>query len=280
MMTSSENHSAQQPRESRLPDADGGSKAAPTKSIADGIERGLAARASGPHRKDALTEPLLKTVLLTIGDGSQGTEDAALGKPSLRDARDSALLGVGFASGMRTVNYETAVWGHATVYSDRVDLSLESPKTGSAADRHVIPLPITNGVTSPGAALLRWCERVAWEVGGSPLEIAREMPLFPAIQPAGNAFKQPVRAVSGEDVDEVVRRRARDAGLSGDFDSQSLRYGLVSTLLPRGITLANIARLLDWKLISMVQRYDRTYAVPLEVMRALWPDHSDTDPEG
>jgi len=280
MMTSSENHSAQQPRESRLPDADGGSKAAPTKSIADGIERGLAARASGPHRKDALTEPLLKTALLTIGDRSHGAEDVASGEPSLRDVRDSALLGVGFATGMRAANYGTARWGQAAIHADRVDLSLESPKTGSTADRHVIPLPITNDVTSPGAALLRWCERVASEIGGSPLEIAREMPLFPAIQPAGNAFKQPVRAVSREDVDEVVRRRARDAGLSGDFDSRSLRSGLVATLFAKGIALANIARLLDWKSTSMVQRYDRTYAVLLEVMRALWPDHSDTDPKG
>ena len=198
-------------------------------------------------------------------------------RPSLLDVRDKAQLTVGFATGMRGSNHEIACWKHATIHPDRVDLDLAWSKTDRKADGHAVPLPITDDVTSPGAALLAWRDRVASEIGGDPLEIARDMPLFPAIQSAGSTFKQPLRAVSCDDVSWIVKRRAHDAGLKGDFGSHSLRSGLVTTLIAKGVDHAHIAQIVDWKSTAMVQRYDRTYAVLMKVMRALWPGRGQAE---
>ena len=76
-----------------------------------------------------------------------------------------------------------------------------------------------------------------------------------------------VDAQTGQVVDLVVKRRARAAGLHGDYGAHSLRSGLVTTLRKRNVRDRHIKAITGHKTDKMLDHYDKS---PLDdAMRAV-----------
>ncbi len=65
-------------------------------------------------------------------------------------------------------------------------------------------------------------------------------------------------ALSPASVGEIVQRRARLAGLKGDFGGHSLRSGFVTEASRRGVALPAIMQLTEHRSVSSVAGYFQT----------------------
>ena len=185
-------------------------------------------RGERPAKKTAITKAELEAMLATCDD-------------SLEGIRDRALLCFGFVSGGRPRSEIAAAdlrdlrrtGPSAFVYR------LEHSKTQQAGP--------TKGSTPDKPVLDRAAEALAaWLTASGITEGALFRRLWkrrigPALSPAA--------------VGKIVQRRARLAGLSGDFGGHSLRSGFVTEAGKQNIPLAAVMAMTEHRAVSSVVGY-------------------------
>jgi integrase len=193
--------------------------------------RAAVKRGERPHKKTAITLAELEAMLATCDDTLEG-------------ARDRALLCFGFASGGRRRSEIAA--------ADLRDLRrigpqgyiyrLEHSKTQQAG--------VTASSTPDKPILDRAAQALeAWLAAAGITEGAMFRRLWkhrvgPPLSPAA--------------VGEIVQRRARLAGLEGDFGGHSLRSGFVTEASRQGVSLPAIMQLTEHRAVSSVIGYFHT----------------------
>lgn len=190
--------------------------------------RAAVKRGERPRKKTAITLAQLEAMLATCDD-------------SLEGIRDRALLCFGFASGGRRRSEIAA--------ADLRDLRrigeagyiyrLEHSKTQQAGVT-ATSTPDKPVLDRAALALQDWLEASGLTEGAIFRRLWKQR-VGPALSPAA--------------VGEIVQRRARLAGLEGDFGGHSLRSGFVTEASRQGVSLPAIMQLTEHRAVSSVIGY-------------------------
>lgn len=193
--------------------------------------RAAVKRGERPRKKTAITLTELEAMLATCDD-------------SLEGLRDRALLCFGFASGGRRRSEIAA--------ADLRDLRrlgdkgyiyrLEHSKTQQAGVT-ASSTPDKPVLDRAALALENWLEASGITEGAIFRRLWKQR-VGPALSPAA--------------VGEIVQRRARQAGLEGDFGGHSLRSGFVTEASRQGVSLPAIMQLTEHRAVSSVIGYFQT----------------------
>ena len=193
--------------------------------------RAAVKRGERPRKKTAITLPELERMLATCDE-------------SLVGLRDRALLCFAFASGGRRRSEVAA--------ADLRDLKrlgdkgyiyrLEHSKTQQAGVT-ANSTPDKPVLDRAALALEDWLEASGITEGAIFRRLWKDR-VGPALSPAA--------------VGEIVQRRARHAGLEGDFGGHSLRSGFVTEASRQGVSLPAIMQLTEHRAVSSVIGYFQT----------------------
>ena len=182
--------------------------------------QGLRRLSSGDGQKEA--RPLLEEDLATIFESIQGT--------TLADLRDRALLTVGFHLGRRRselVSLEVEDLSR-TPGKQGVRVILRRSKTDQEGRGESLWLPAIDAPYCPVLALEEWLLASGIRTGA----------IFRSVTRNGTTGGR----LSDRWVSEVVKRRAKEAGLEGEWSGHSLRAGFVTDRAIRGASPYEIAR--------------------------------------
>ena len=193
--------------------------------------RAAVKRGERPRKKTAITLIELEAMLVTCNDTLEGL-------------RDRALLCFAFASGGRRRSEVAA--------ADMRDLRrigpqgyiyrLEHSKTQQAGVT-ASSTPDKPVLDRAALALEDWLDAAGITEGAIFRRLWKQR-LGPALSPAA--------------VGEIVQRRARLAGLEGDFGGHSLRSGFITEASRQGISLPAIMQLTEHRAVSSVVGYFQT----------------------
>ena len=190
--------------------------------------RAAVKRGERPHKKTAITLAELEAMLATCDDTLEGT-------------RDRALLCFGFASGgrrrseiaaadirdLRRIGPQGYIYRLEHSKTQQAGVTASSTPDKPVLDRaaHALEAWLAAAAISEGAIFRRlWKHRIG-----------------PALSPAA--------------VGEIVQRRARLAGLEGDFGGHSLRSGFVTEASRQGVSLPAIMAMTEHRAVSSVMGY-------------------------
>jgi site-specific recombinase XerD len=164
----------------------------------------------------------------------------------LAGRRDRALLVVGFAGGFRRAEVAALEVADVEEHDDGLVVTLRRSKTDQEGAGRRLGLPYgSNPETCPVRTLRAWLEGSAIEAG----------PIFRPVTMHGRIGD---RAMSGRAVAEVVKRRARAAGLDPTrYSGHSLRAGLVTSAALAGASEIMIARQTGHRSMAVLRRYVR-----------------------
>jgi integrase len=215
----------------------------PTKSeLVKTVLRGIK-RAHGSRQEQAkpLTRDMLEIICSSMGR-------------TLHDIRDRALFLVGFASGMRRSELCSLQVEQVRLTDAGAELLLVRSKNDRDGKGRMIQLTRTGGSLCPVQALQDWLEYGAPESG----------PLFRPIDRWGRVLD---RALSGEAVGELLRRRLSAVGLDGNgFTGHSFRAGFVSAAVQQGEALWRIRSQTGHASDQSAYRYIRCALNPVNVL--------------
>ena len=199
------------------------------------VRRAYASRGVRATRKTALTKDPLAAMLATCTDGLIGVRDRAL------------LLFCWASGGRRRSEVSTAVMENLVRVNDRLYLyHLGHSKTdqlGAEQNNHA-EKPIADQAAD---ALTAWLAASKIITG----------PLFRRIRGAATVAEP----LSAEAVALIVKRRARLAGLAGDFGAHSLRSGFVTEAGRQNIPLGDTMAMTGHRSVQTVMRYFQTGAI-------------------
>jgi integrase len=185
-------------------------------------------RGERPHKKTAITKPELEAMLATCDD-------------SLEGLRDRAILYFGFASGgRRRSEIAVADWQDLRRLGDnefvyRLEHS-KSQQSGAGASA----TPDKPVLGRAGAALVAWLTAAKITEGALFRRLWGER-VGPALSPQAVA--------------SVVQRRAKLAGLTGDFGGHSLRSGFITEGGRQGIALPALMALTEHRSVAQAVGY-------------------------
>lgn len=190
--------------------------------------RAAVKRGERPTKKTAITRPELEAMLATC--------DA-----TLVGLRDRALLCFGFASGGRRRSEVAAadMRDLRKVGENSYIYRLEYSKTQQAGVR-ADSTPDKPILGRSGEALEAWLETAAIEEGAIFRRIRRGR-IGAALLPASVAA--------------IVKRRAKLAGLEGDFGAHSLRSGFVTEAGRQGVPLSAVMAMTEHRSVASVMGY-------------------------
>lgn len=190
--------------------------------------RAAVKRGERPRKKTAIAKAELEAMLATC-DGS------------LEGLRDRALLCFGFASGGRRRSEIAAanMQDLRAVGTDAYVYRLEHSKTQQAGVT-ATSTPDKPVLDRAGQAMTDWLETTGI-TEGAIFRRVRHSKLGAPLSPAA--------------VGEIVQRRARRAGLEGDFGGHSLRSGFVTEAGRQGIPLAAVMQMTEHRAVSSVIGY-------------------------
>ena len=185
-------------------------------------------RGERPHKKTAITRAELEALLATCDD-------------SLEGRRDAALLLFGFASGGRRRSEIAAadMRDLRKVGEDGYIYRLEYSKTQQAGVK-ADSTPDKPILGRSAEALSAWLEAAGISEGAIFRRIWRER-VGPALLPGSVAA--------------IVKRRARLAGLEGDFGAHSLRSGFVTEAGKQGVPLPAVMAMTEHRSVASVIGY-------------------------
>ncbi|CAD7735262.1 Tyrosine recombinase XerC [Xanthomonas hydrangeae] len=187
--------------------------------------RAAVKRGERPRKKTAITLPELEALLATCDD-------------SLEGIRDRALLCFGFASGGRRRS-EIAAADLRRIGEAGYIYRLEHSKTQQAGVT-ASSTPDKPVLDRAALALQDWLDAAGITEGAIFRRLWKRR-VGPALSPAA--------------VGEIVQRRARLAGLEGDFGGHSLRLGFVTEASRQGVALPAIMQLTEHRSASSVVGY-------------------------
>lgn len=198
------------------------------RTILSRAARAAVKRGERPRKKTAITLAELEAMLATCDD-------------SLEGLRDRALLCFGFASGgrrrseiaaadlrdLRRIGDQGYIYRLEHSKTQQAGVTASSTPDKPVLDRAALALEDwlkASGITEGAIFRRLWNQRVG-----------------PALSPAA--------------VGEIVQRRARLAGLEGDFGGHSLRSGFVTEASRQGVSLPAIMQLTEHRAVSSVMGY-------------------------
>ncbi|KGO99834.1 site-specific integrase [Novilysobacter defluvii] len=193
--------------------------------------RAAVKRGVRPRKKTAITLTELEAMLATCDD-------------SLEGLRDRALLCFAFASGGRRRSEVAAadLRDLRRIGAEGYIYRLEHSKTQQAGVT-AASTPDKPVLDRAALALEDWLE-AAGITEGAIFRRLWKTRVGPALSPAA--------------VGEIVQRRARLAGLDGDFGGHSLRSGFVTEASRQGVSLPAIMQLTEHRSVSSVIGYFQT----------------------
>jgi site-specific recombinase XerD len=237
-------------------------------------------RQSAPLLLDGLRKAILATEVTSFPGGVHGT-------------RDVAVLLLGFAGAFRRSELSALTVGDVTLHEeDGLHVRVRSSKTDQDGRGAVKGLPYgANSVTCSPCAFRRWYQVMTAAQKGRPevmrvlrgqnlavhvcrdvfpLTLPRVTPLFPVLSKGGFVKAKGTDTasfdpMSGSAIAHVIKRRARDAGLSAEgLSGHSLRAGFVTQAIRAGASHHQIMRQTFHKDPATVEIYVRENAPLVE----------------
>jgi integrase len=215
------------------------------RNVLSGIARTFGA---AQKKKDALTLDRLRAVLFELDD-------------SLQDARDRALILLGFAGAFRrselaALDVEDLRWETRGIVA-----TLRRSKTDQKGKGREIGIPAladgrpTIDELCPVRALRAWLE--ASGIANGPLFRTFGLPR------GREAQALTPQRIDARDVARVLQRAAARAGIAGDFAAHSLRAGFITAAAAAHVSEIDIARVSGHKSADILRGYVR-HATVLE----------------
>jgi integrase len=164
-------------------------------------------------------------------------------EPGLADARDRALLLLGFAGALRRSELVALDITDVTEDNDGLRLVIRRSKTDQDGEGVLVGLPYgSHPATCPVRAWRAWLTRSGLTEG----------PAFRAVDRHGRLG--PGR-LSDRAVADMIKRRAAAAGLSGRFGGHSLRAGFATESYARGVPELAVMRHGRWRSAAVMRGY-------------------------
>jgi integrase len=178
--------------------------------------------------------------------------------------RDRALFTVLWVSACRGANAEIALWGDIAGVPrviDELRFNVRWSKTDQEGEGRDVTLLFTGRVTSPADALSEWRGRVALALGGDPVVVAPDAPMFTSLNSLHRASigQDPtcLHPLCTTEVSRIVKSRTGRAKLAGDFSAHSLRAGLMTSAVDAEIHHLVICKMAGAADPRTVERYNR-----------------------
>jgi integrase len=185
------------------------------------VRRGVAVR-----KKTAVTMEPLQALLATCTDGVRGVRDRALLLLAWSGGgrRRSEVVGL-TVTDVRQLDADTWVYALGATKTDTSGLRREKPLKGEAA--HALAAWLTAAPASSG-------------------------PLFRRLHRGGHVG---TTALTGDHVARIVQRRAKLAGLDGDWAAHSLRSGFVTEAGRQSVPLGEVMAMSEHRGVATVMGY-------------------------
>lgn len=169
---------------------------------------------------------------------------------SSTDARDLALILLGYSAALRRSDLAGLDIDDLTLEADGLALRLRRSKTDQDQRGAVVGVAAEDDGSCPAAE--------AWTLWRDHLARAG-VTRGPAFRPihrshAGTETIRPVR-LSGAAINNMVKRRAAQAGLEGEWGSHSLRRGLATQAIANGKTETEVMRHGRWRSLATMRSY-------------------------
>ena len=196
------------------------------KTLVAKARRAQARRGVHVRKKTALVAEPLHAVLATCADGLRGLRDRALLLIGWSGGgrRRSEVVGLQ-VSDLRRIDATTWVYALGPTKTDASGVRREKPLRGEAV-----------------AALEAWLTAAKLTDG----------PLFRRLHRNGRIGS---RAITGDHVARMLKRRARLAGLPGDWAGHSLRSGFVTEAGRQGVPLGEVMAMTEHRSVGTVMGY-------------------------
>jgi len=178
------------------------------------------------RKKSAIVLEPLQALLATCNDGVRGIRDRALLLLAWSGGgrRRSEVVGLQL-SDVRQLDVDTWLYALGATKTDTGGVRRERPLRGPAAQ-----------------ALSAWLAAAPADSG----------PLFRRLYKGG---KVGTRALSADQVARIVQRRAKLAGLEGDWAAHSLRSGFVTEAGRQGVPLGEVMAMTEHRSVATVMGY-------------------------
>lgn len=184
------------------------------------------------RKKTAVVLEPLQALLATCTDGVRGVRDRALLLLAWSGGgrRRSEVVGLS-VSDVRPLDADTWIYTLGATKTDTSGLRREKPLRGPAAQ-----------------ALSAWLEAAPATSG----------PLFRRLYKGGKISRN---GLSGDQVARIVQRRAKLAGLEGDWAAHSLRSGFVTEAGRQGVPMGEVMAMTEHRSVGTVMGYFQSGAL-------------------
>jgi integrase len=197
----------------------------------DGIRRGRAPRGGNRQRvAPAITPTELGAMLRAL-------------PPTLAGLRTRALLLLGFAGAFRESELVAITIADLTWGPQGVLVAVNHSKTDQGGEGRVVAVPFAVDGACPVAAIRNWVAAAGLSSG----------PLLRSV----NRHGQIGTALTSNAVDGIMQATSQAANLTRRLTGHSLRAGLVTTALAKGVPMADIMRQTGHKSVASLLRYRR-----------------------
>jgi integrase len=178
------------------------------------------------RKKTAVVLEPLQALLATCTDGVRGVRDRALLLLAWSGGgrRRSEVVGL-TVNDVRPLDADTWIYTLGATKTDTSGVSREKPLRGPAAK-----------------ALTAWLEAAP----------AKSGPLFRRLYKGGKVSRN---GLSGDQVARIVQRRAKLAGLEGDWAAHSLRSGFVTEAGRQGVPMGEVMAMTEHRSVGTVMGY-------------------------
>ena len=200
------------------------------------------------RKKTAIVLEPLQALLATCNDGVRGIRDRALLLLAWSGGgrRRSEVVGLQ-VSDVRRLDADTWLYDLGATKTDTGGVRREKPLRGPAA-----------------AALAAWLAAAPATAG----------PLFRRLYKGGKVGTQ---GLSADQVARIVQRRAKLAGLDGDWAAHSLRSGFVTEAGRQGVPLGEVMAMTEHRSVNTVMGYFQAGSLLGSRVSALMPATTEND---
>jgi integrase len=219
------------------------------KTLLSKARKAQARRGVAVRKKTAAVAEPLRAMLATCTDGLRGVRDRALLLLAWSGGgrRRSEVVGLQI-NDVRRLDAGTWVYALGTTKTNTSGVRREKPLRGEAA-----------------AALEAWMHAAPRTDG----------PLFPRLFRGGRVG---ITALTADQVARIVQRRARLAGLSGDWAGHSLRSGFVTEAGRQGVPLGEVMAMSEHRSVPTVMGYFQAGALLTSRATDLFPKDPSPTP--
>jgi site-specific recombinase XerD len=188
-------------------------------------------------------------------------------KPTLLQLRNRAMLLTGWYAALRRSNVtERLSWSDLAIEGGEWEVTLGITKTnqegGRNPDRNWLSLSNDPAWPCAASAMAAWHAAVTKELGGDPMKIARNEPVFPAMDRHSNIRRTAsdrMLRMDGAALNEVVQDLCEKAGFDRTkYGAHSLRIGFVTEALTDDkLSIAEVQEVTHHKTVNVLIGYHR-----------------------